>query len=172
MVNQRRIPTRPGLGGTPVTAAAAGGDRDARERVYHSQHGFKKFSFPSHHSYSYASSLSSSSVYSSSGSSDSSSSSDQEIFQKNKKEIRKERNRLSAMESRLKKERLIQDLTLRAETLEIENQKLHLLLSQTLKLLNPSVTMTSTTIASSSSSPYSQEFFNNYSTKESAIVFH
>jgi hypothetical protein len=67
------------------------------------------------------------------------------------------------MESRLKKERLIQDLSSRALTLETENQSLHSLLSQALKLLN-----------SASPSPSNSEelFRNNFSTKESAIVFH
>jgi hypothetical protein len=49
---------------------------------------------------------------------------------------RKERNRLSAMESRNKKEKLIHDLSAQASALQIENQHLHSLLSQALHLLH------------------------------------
>jgi hypothetical protein len=150
-------------------SVAVGGGRDKLSH-YHQKGMMKPSSQPRPYHFHSSSSSSSSSSASSCGSSDSS---DQEtnpqILLTKKKLIRQERNRLSAMESRLKKERLIQDLTSRAQSLEIQNQNLHLLLSQALKLLNPSTNSTTTT---SSSSSNSQNLVNNFSTKESAIVFH
>jgi hypothetical protein len=119
----------------------------------------------------YSSSVSTcSSSASSSSSCGSSDSSDQETHphfiqqQLQEKKIpltRKERNRLSAMESRLKKEKLINDLTSRARTLQLENQHLNSLLSQALHLLHSSAAASAPTTTSPLSSSLSSHILSS-----------
>lgn len=87
------------------------------------------------------SSTSNSSLSNSSSSSASDSSSDREnsSLKLRKNLSRQERNRISAVESRLKKERLIQELTIQAEHLENENNFLQSLLTEVINLQNSTI---------------------------------